>query len=285
MQRIAIIGGGAAGAALVGEFLRRASHGVALTWLVGRRAPGRGVAYATSAEQHLLNVRAANMGLFADDVGALLRFAQERGFAVSGTDFLPRGVFGDYVESTLARLIATHATPRTLTLRTVEARAVRGSDAEGYVVTTDDESHIEADAVVLALGALPPKPLAGVSCAALASGRYAVDAWQLPRLAQAPRRIVVIGTGLSGVDVILSAAATWPDAQIVAVSRHGRLPQTHLPVPGAPYEFQRELTDTLRARADVRVWLRALRDAIDDADDWRAVIDGLRSATVELWQA
>jgi len=76
--RIAVIGGGAAGAAVVGEFLRRGSAACELVWLTGSSAPGRGVAYATNNAMHLLNVRAANMGLFADDAGALLRFLEAR---------------------------------------------------------------------------------------------------------------------------------------------------------------------------------------------------------------
>ena len=76
--RIAVIGGGAAGAAVVGEFLRRGDTACELVWLTGRSVPGRGIAYATNNTMHLLNVRAANMGLFADDAGALLRFLQAR---------------------------------------------------------------------------------------------------------------------------------------------------------------------------------------------------------------
>jgi len=87
MQRIAIIGGGAAGAAVVGEFLRRGSD-LELVWLAGRSPPGRGVAYATTHGAHLLNVRASNMGLFADDVGGLVRYLQERGVAFDPADIV-----------------------------------------------------------------------------------------------------------------------------------------------------------------------------------------------------
>jgi len=37
--RIAVIGGGAAGAAVVGEFLRRGGAACELVWLTGRSAP------------------------------------------------------------------------------------------------------------------------------------------------------------------------------------------------------------------------------------------------------
>jgi uncharacterized NAD(P)/FAD-binding protein YdhS len=48
MQRLAIVGGGAAGAAVICELLRQAGAGYtaerSLTWFVGHHLPGRGVA-------------------------------------------------------------------------------------------------------------------------------------------------------------------------------------------------------------------------------------------------
>src|SRR6185312_13426977 len=75
MTDIAIIGGGAAGAAVFGELLRRPYRQGTVHWITGDRAPGRGVAYATEDDRHLLNVRAAGMGLFADRQDDFLQHA------------------------------------------------------------------------------------------------------------------------------------------------------------------------------------------------------------------
>jgi uncharacterized NAD(P)/FAD-binding protein YdhS len=285
MQRITIIGGGASGAAVVGEFLRHGSH-VALTWLVGAASDiGRGIAYATRNEQHLLNVRAANMGLFADDPDALLRFAHARGLAAKPTDFLPRGIFGDYVESTLARLTKVHSADCSLDVRHVEATALDAIDAGGYRVSTDHGADVIADAVVLAIGAPPPLPLAQIDAQAQDSGRYVLDPWRIPELTLAPQRVVVLGSGLTAADMILSAANQWPQAQIVALSRRGHLPRTHRAAPSPPYPCQRELIDAMHAQPNVRSWMRLIRESLNDNHDWRAVIDGLRSQTASLWQS
>ena len=287
MRRIAIIGGGVAGAAVAGELLRHgALDSIALSWLVGRRAPGRGVAYSSADDQHLLNVRAANMGLFADDPSALLRYAHEHGIAAQAKDFLPRSLFGDFAEHTVARLLRAHAAEScTIDLRSSEAVALRRRVGGGYTVRNEDGTELCADHVVLALGAPPPQALPEVTDRALASGRYAVDPWQLPRVVKAPQRVVVIGSGLSAVDAVLTASEQWPDAQIVIVSRHGRLPGAHRDEPGAPYVRQHELVETLQTRPDVAHWLRVLREAAHDSTDWRSVIDGLRPATQRLWQS
>jgi len=284
MQRIAVIGGGAAGASVVGEFLRHATE-LDLAWLVGRHAaPGRGIAYATNDGQHLLNVRAANMGLFADDPGGLYRFIEARALPAKPGDFVPRAWFGDYVESTLQQLIVTRSPGVRVETRAVEAVAVERHEG-GYRVR-DDEGHVlQVDGIVLALGALPPVPIAQVEADAIESGRYMPDPWRAPPIEHAPQRVVVLGSGLTAVDVILSVAARWPDAQIVALSRHGCLPAVHRAQASAAYAHQPALADALRDDPSIRKWVRLVRDAVrDDCDDWRGVIDALRPVSVELWR-
>jgi uncharacterized NAD(P)/FAD-binding protein YdhS len=288
MERIAIIGGGAAGAAVVGEFLRRSDSGeLSLTWFTGRAsAPGRGAAYSTECDQHLLNVRAANMGLFADDVGGFARYVQTLDPTSKASEFLPRSLFGDYVEQTIGRLRMLHAAGCPLEVLAVEAAQLRSGDGNaGYRVKTDDGHEIGFDGVVLALGAPPALPLPYVQGSAIASGRYLLDPWTRLRSMEAPGTLAVIGAGLTGTDIILKAAQRWPDARIVSISRHGRLPGSHSDEPAPPYDLQGDLLETLRAQTSIRQRMRALREAIEDAPDWRAVIDGLRSANVELWQS
>jgi uncharacterized NAD(P)/FAD-binding protein YdhS len=287
MQRIIVIGGGAAGSAVVGEFLRRSRSGeLDLVWLVGRCAPGRGIAYSTSAEHHLLNVRAAGMGLFADDVGAFIAHANSQGWPVKGMDFVPRAWFGDYVEAVLASEISTaRARGVRLNILSTDAAGVRGSDADGYIVTSVDGEDFGADGVVLAIGGLPPEPLSVVSDAARASSAFAADPWQWPRQTQEPERVVVLGTGLTAVDVLQSASRLWPNAQLTAISRHGRLPQSHNSAPGQPYEHQADLLHMLKARPRVADWLREVRAAVaEDGVEWRSLVDGLRGETQNLWR-
>jgi uncharacterized NAD(P)/FAD-binding protein YdhS len=105
----------------------------------------------------------------------------------------------------------------------------------------------------------------------------------LPR--RAPERVVVLGTGLTAVDALQSAARLWPNAQLTAISRHGRLPRSHNPAPGQPYEHQASLVEALRARPQVAHWLGEIRAAMDDEEvEWRSVIDGLRAETQNLWR-
>ena len=95
-RRVAIIGGGAAAAALLGELLERQTpQALHLDWYTGGGTPARGVAYGTRSDRHLLNVRAASMSLFAGKPQGFLDFVQREDPSIAGTDFLPRRRYGE----------------------------------------------------------------------------------------------------------------------------------------------------------------------------------------------
>ena len=284
-QHIAVVGGGAAGAAVVGEFLRAPDNAIRLTWLAGAQSPGRGVAYGTDQPEHVLNVRAANMGLLADDSGAFVRFAQACGLTAEPTDFLPRSLFGDYVQSTLAHLLseACHAAG----LRCARRKRSPYRYARRAAMTFNRMAAPRLLRTALCLRwRSTARCVAASRCQRAGCGRYAVDPWNLPRLPKAPQQVVVIGSRLTSIDTILSAAANWPHARIVALSRHGCLPGNHWLKPQEPYAHQAELIEDLRASGDVRHWLRIFRKALaTDQPDWRSTIDGLRPVTNEPWRS
>src|SRR6185437_16413173 len=98
MSDVAIIGGGAAGASVFGQLLNYACPG-AVHWIVDRPWPGRGLAYSTTDDRHLLNVRAGGMGLFAGQLDTFLRYVGERVADAKDIDFLPRRLFGEFIEA------------------------------------------------------------------------------------------------------------------------------------------------------------------------------------------
>ncbi|HVW34960.1 MAG TPA: hydroxyacylglutathione hydrolase, partial [Acidimicrobiia bacterium] len=112
------------------------------------------------------------------------------------------------------------------------------------------------------------------------------DAWQpdaLAGLAGSDRPVVLVGTGLTAVDVVISLEQAGFTGPIHAVSRRGLLPRAHVPLSGPagvgnpPVWAPRTARELLAAlRAEVR---RAGRQG----GDWRDVVDGLRPVTQELW--
>lgn len=291
-RRVAIIGGGAAGAALLSELvaqaLARAAPAAALhlDWFTGVTGPlARGVAYATDWPHHLLDVRAASMSMFAGKPRGFLDFAQRNDPAAAGTDFLPRRLYGDYLEAEVGQTLA-QARGGGIDVRVMPLEVDAVVPETGAVTLVHGERNTRVDAAVLALGALPPQPLAGVGADALASGRYVVDPWPLLARVQpdaAPRHVLLLGSGLTAVDVLLELSERWPDAHFTVVSPHGQLPEPHLPVSSAPADDSAELVEALGEDPSIRRWLRLLRETMATTRDWRVVVDSLRLHTPTLW--
>ncbi|HUA81784.1 MAG TPA: FAD/NAD(P)-binding protein [Dyella sp.] len=287
MSDIAIIGGGAAGASLFGALLSHKTSG-SVHWVTGRASPmGRGVAYSTAYEHHLLNVRAAGMGLYLDADEDFVRYSARSRLGSKPTDFLPRRLFGQYIDSQLDKQIRrAEQDGRRFAISPSVASSIKPS-REGYAIALDTGETVTAERVVLTLGALSPRPLRTISKAALASGAYVVDPWSLNSRASHPRRLIVIGTGLTAVDTLISASIHWPDCELVAVSRHGLLPFVHPTLPIDPLPHQAELNSRLLACDGPAAILAEIRRAFGEHQgiDWRSVIDGMRPINAQLWQA
>ena len=112
---IAIVGGGFSGTLVATHLLKTASQPLTIKLIERGRQIGKGIAYSTETNCHLLNVSAGNMSAFPHDPGHLLRWLQynrnELGafFAeeVNASTFIPRKVYGLYIQSILAEAEAT----------------------------------------------------------------------------------------------------------------------------------------------------------------------------------
>jgi uncharacterized NAD(P)/FAD-binding protein YdhS len=288
---LVIVGGGFSGVALAAELARR-DAGVRITIVEAGTRLGRGVAYGTSNPSHLLNTRADQMGLFADDPAHFLRWLRTRGRAAHGGDFVPRHLYGEYLEETL--LAVCTGTSRARLVVELAARATAVTRSTGAAVATDklavtlsDGRTLVADAVVLATGhPAPADPFGGTLDGARC---YLRDPWRADAIAGISReeQVLVIGTGLTAVDAVLALEAQGHRGPIHAVSRHGLLPRPHSArremLPG-------DLQSALRigcALGDLRTMVETLRRTIAAAAErgmgWQAVFDALRPMVPSVW--
>ena len=278
-RRIAIVGAGFSGSLLAVHVLRQSGPDDRI-YLIERNAEfGRGLAYATGNPHHLLNVRASNMSAFSDKPDHFLDWIralpEEERALVSVTEdrltFVPRQLYGSYIQSILAREIRSAEGSRRLYLVADEAVALHPA-ASGYSVEVACGRRYDVDALALATGNAPPTDEAP---------GHAASPWDPAALANISidAAVLLIGTGLTMVDVVISLLDRKHRGPILAISRRGLLPRTHaattprprfLPASGAP---RRVLT-----------LLTALRAEIDGGGDWRAVIDSLRPDTQDLWR-
>ncbi|MBK8304166.1 MAG: FAD/NAD(P)-binding protein [Chloracidobacterium sp.] len=139
--------------------MRNAGDGEFEINLVERRAKiGRGVAFGTSKDSHLLNVPAGRMGAFPDDIEHFHRWLTEKGHTFDAHDFVPRKIFGEYLREVFTDAADSRAKHVTLNLIDDEAVDMSVNADSGEVILRSGEI-IQTDRVVLAFGNfMPPHP-------------------------------------------------------------------------------------------------------------------------------
>lgn len=272
---VAIVGGGFSGTMLAVQLLRRGGR-VTLIEREPEREPGRGLAFGAADPIHLLNVPAGNMSAWPDDPGHFVRWLEERGVADGAGLFAPRRLFGAYVREQLEAAAAEAPGRFRLERRAAAGLKLR---VDGVEVRLADGETAAADAAALAFGNLPPPRSRIFEREGMPQGVYRVDPWA-PGVAEgldpeAP--VLVIGTGLTMVDIVLLLEKNGQRGPILALSRRGQVPQAHAPGPPpagrrqhAPATILSRLTQEVRARGE--------------ALGWRRAVDELRPFAQAMWQ-
>lgn len=267
---VVIVGGGFSGLLTAIHLLHGA---VNLQVRLVERAPqfGRGRAYSTCDPGHLLNVRAANMSAFLDQPQ---QFVTWLGAGPDvGDRFVSRAQYGEYLQALLRGTLRRATTAGRLLLEQDEVVAVRRA-GRGLQVDLALGRSLQADAVVLALGLLPSPSLPGVSPEALAHPYYVVDPWRADLASLPPGRVLLLGSGLTMVDVALALGGDG--RPLTAISRRGLTPRPHAGAPAAD--------PPLGLPARPAEALRILRDHARQSG-WRSAVGSIRAMTPEIWRS
>jgi uncharacterized NAD(P)/FAD-binding protein YdhS len=267
---VAIVGGGASGTILAAQLARR---GVGSVLIDGSGRMGRGVAYSTTEPSHLLNVRAEAMSVWAGEPDHFARRFEEQGGARRG--FAERRFFARYLREMLDEAVSGgHA-------ELVEATAVSGAREEGsWRIGFDDGSTLQARALVLAAGNQEPASLnafAGIGQRVIGNPWGAEAKAAVDELAATDEAALLVGTGLTMVDLVLSLDAAGHQGKIVALSRRGLIPRSHADFEASPIGRENVPHGSVRA---LWRWLRRRSAEVG----WRAAVDSLRPHSHSLWQ-
>lgn len=195
-------------------------------------AHGRGVAYSTPFAEHLLNVPAAGMSAIPDRADDFIRFI---GPNANPARFYPRKIYGDYLFGFLVR---------------AQQRAAE----QGHQITLHSTAAPVAgahDITVLATGTSQPvfPPGGGAAIAHPYGTDFATGLANHEKLDE----VIILGTGLSAADAVVSLHRAGYAGHITCVSRHGLWPAVHGP--------------------KSKLW------------HWRRYVDGLRPHSNRIWRA
>ncbi|HET6535085.1 MAG TPA: FAD/NAD(P)-binding protein, partial [Sphingomicrobium sp.] len=267
---VAIVGGGFSGTILAAQLARRGIHNLLID---GSGRMGRGVAYSTTEPAHLLNVRAEGMSAWSGETDHFARrFGTEGG---DRREFAQRRLFARYLGEILDEAVSSGCT------RLVEAAAIRvRRNSDTWRIELDNDESVAAEALVLATGNQEPGSLGAFQSA---GARFVGNPWgaqsraAVEELAASGGAALIVGTGLTMVDLVLSLDAAGHRGKIVALSRRGLAPRGHAEFEPAPAEREQVPAGSVRA---LWRWLRKRGAEVG----WRAAIDSLRPHSQWLWQ-
>lgn len=275
-RSVAIVGAGASGVALAAQIARR-RNAPAVT-LIERNCFGPGLAYATTDPAHLLNVRASRMSLLADAPDHFGDWLRRRSVEAADDPFAPRAMYRAYLESVLKRAERSRVFGG---FRRERGEAVSITPAAGrWLVGLDSGRELLADAAVLAIGHTQPRAPGVVA----RSGVATIGAWDHSALRRiSPKAdVLILGTGLSMVDVVLTLTSRKRSGVIYALSRRGLTPRPQLAGGYRAGLSPLELPD------QPSLALRAFREEIARmaarGEPWQAAFDRIRELTPAFWR-
>lgn len=289
---ILIIGGGLSGTMLAVQLLRLPGQRK-IAIIEPRAELGRGEAYSAVELGHTLNGNAARMSVDPDNPDDLTQWltahiagggwleSAEQDVPVSEL-FPPRGLFGVYVQQRLAEARAVGALQGS-TVEHICAEAVDlQSDSGSMQLTLSDGRTLRGSLAVLATGMFPAARTPQTQSSGLNAA--ALDPWDVAAMRELDPQsnVLIIGSGLTMVDAVVSLEQAGHRGPIEVFSRHGLLPHVRRQPP-TWVDFLAADHSIRTPRQLVRELRRHCRDAVAQGIDWQAPLDTVRAHIARLW--
>ncbi|WP_066271812.1 FAD/NAD(P)-binding protein [Hydrogenophaga palleronii] len=305
-RRVTIVGGGFSGVSAAVQLVRHSPVPLAITLIESRDRVGPGLAYATHDPDHRLNAPTWAHAVDPVDGEHFTHWCQARGvfeadpeaMQPSGSAFVRRAVFGAYLEY----MVHSHASGAATgsTIRTLQDRALHATQVGDTVNTVTERGQtLTADLLLLATGNAEPRLQAPLDPALAQHPGVIENPLVTARLLGIPRdaRVLIIGSGLTSLDVVSTLQRQGHTGGITVVSRRGLRPRAQ-PQASGPVEppVGRQNLDRLLAPApafltgvqpELRTWVRTLRAQIRASvargETWNLPFDELRDSVWQLW--
>lgn len=288
-MNVVIVGSGFSGTMVAVHLARQTRARADITVVERTGRFGAGVAYATRVAGHLLNVPAARMSAFPDVPDHFLQWAVRQHPDVRPESFVPRQWYAAYLAELLDGAKISGTLGNALHRLDAEVVGVAPGAASHWTVECADGRRLPADVVVLAIGSYPPANPTCETPEFYETAVYRQDPWATDALTMdAADDVLVLGTGLTMIDVTVALTDQGHRGRITCVSRRGLLPQWLRVDASVPHAVPppARLADWPRTARGLMAGLRReVHDREADGGDWRDAVMSLRSETPALWQA
>jgi uncharacterized NAD(P)/FAD-binding protein YdhS len=261
--RIAVIGGGASGALLILQLVRSRRNDVEIILFEPSPDLGRGKAYEKNSEILLLNTSAEKMSIWEEEPQHFLEWIQNNCKDLLQSEnfpFLPRSVFGDYLQSNLETF----------------SNAFRKLPFAVNSLKIGKEKKVEVHY-------FGKTELFDFCCVSTGYGKY-IPSNEIERISftakQFPHELNILGSGLSAIDMWMLLRGNGYEGAIHFFSRSGHFPLAH--------EFSSSRVPDFRfaVGGSPRELLRFFQNGLEkDGHSPPALADAFRKVANEIWAA
>ncbi len=288
---IAIIGGGFSGVCVAVQLARQAKKNIQIVLFNAGYPFAAGVAYSTVHPMHVLNVPAGRMSFFLDEPNHFTRWIKGKykdeflhfGDLQLEDAFLPRAVYAKYINDVF---VTEMMTSRCTDYLLVSETAVNISHASGKMeMKTQSGRTLPCDAVVLATGNELPATPVFISKEMAEKEIYISNPWyfKMHKNYELSQTILLLGTGLTMIDNMLSILSSGFKGKMVAVSTKGLLP-----LPFRKSETDYGILEELKRPYIINTVFDIFRKHVHRVRNYglsgTAVVDALRPLTQDIWK-
>jgi len=278
-----IVGCGLSGSLALIELLRK--HSAPISIAVLEENPHRlfkGKAYSADVPVQVLNVPADHMSAYWDQPMHLVKWMEARGLVYGASDFIPRQIFGSYLAEVVHEALGAHPQHRVQFF--MERLEVIQPDGNNGYALRSAKHDFTAQHVWMATGNFSPADIVS-NPEVVQHPNYLGDPWRGAGLRFIPNgaSILLVGTGLTMVDQVLSLQAQGHRGAIYALSRRGFYPQPHQLSPA--YSWFAAYAEVPTSPLSLLLLVRSeVRRAAELGIPWTSVVNDLRAYTPMLWQ-
>jgi len=223
------------------------------------------------------------MGAFPDEIGNFYDWLQNQNYGFGANDFVPRKLYGGYLRDVIENAVRNKPANAVFNLFDDEAVDIAIDDSQAQVILKLGDI-LFSNKVVLAFGNfLPPHPTV-IDQNFISAPKYFQDPWA-PKVYETIGQkdsVLIVGTGLSMVDLAMHYHEVSHKGKISAISTRGLLPASHRF--GDPYP---SFYEELKSQTLITGLLKTVRRHIDLAArqnlDWRGVVDSIRPVSQQIW--
>ena len=229
---IGIIGGGFSGVSVAVQLARQTKKNIHIILFNTYYPFAQGVAYSTQHPMHVLNVPAGRMSFFADEPNHFVEWINKKyderflSDATTRTEdaFIPRSVYGNYINDVFIEQLIFNPL---VDFNLIEDTAVNVLKEENkFSITTATGKAFSCDKIILATGNEPPEIPSFISNEMIERKIYSENPWNAmsQKTSDENATVLLLGTGLTMIDNMLSIFNHGFKGKIIAVSTKGFLP-------------------------------------------------------------